>query len=89
MKVKVIDKVLKTIELRADEQKFALDEFAPYIKVCDIVTDLDFFGIQPTFEQKKFCAETLELMCDGLGLDYHKVLTTAIELTEALQGVDD
>ena len=86
MKVKAIDKVLKTIEIRADEQGFEVDKFAPYIKVCIIVTDLDFFGIQPTFEQKKFCAETLELICDGLGLDYHRVLTDAIE---ALQGVDD
>jgi hypothetical protein len=82
MKIKAIDKILKIIEVCADDQQFALDEFTPYIEVCNIVTDFEFYDIQPTFEQKKFCADTLELICDGLGLDYYKVLMTAIEQTE-------
>ena len=78
MKLRAIDIVLNAIEDRADQKAFDLDSYEPYVEICRICADLEVFHIEPTTEQKMFCAETLETLCGGLGLDYHALLTHAL-----------
>ena len=78
MKVKAIDIVMKAIETAADEAAWVIDDNPAYCKVCEIVTLFDEFGIEPTFEQKQFCAETLETMCRLLDINYLRLLTEAL-----------
>lgn len=79
MKVKAIDAILKAIEIAADDAGWRLDEISVYCEVCQIVTDFDYNGIVPTFEQKQFCAEVLETMCGLLGINYLRLLIEALE----------
>lgn len=74
MKTKAIDYIIKAIERKADKVGYDIDNNSDYLLVCRIITDYDYDGIVPTFEQKKFCADTLELLCDGLGLQYYNLL---------------
>lgn len=78
MKLRAIDIVLNAIEDRADQKAFDLDAYEPYVEICRICADLEVFHIEPTIEQKQFCAETLETLCNGLGLNYHALLTHAL-----------
>jgi hypothetical protein len=78
MKLRAIDIVLNAIEDRADQKAFDLDTYEPYVEICRICADLEVFRIEPTTEQKQFCAETLETLCNGLGLNYHALLTHAL-----------
>ena len=79
MKLRTIDTIIKTIEIKADEIGYAIDCNPDYCKVCQIVTDFDYDGIVPTFEQKVFCAEALEMLCQGLGINYHALIIKAWE----------
>ena len=79
MKLKTIDRVMKAIETKADEVGFAIDQHPDYLLVCRIVTDFDYDKIIPTFEQKLFCAETLEALCMVLGINYHALIIQAWE----------
>lgn len=74
MKTKAIDYIIKNIERKADEVGYDIDNDLNYRKVCQIVTDFDYEGKVPTYEEKRFCAEVLELLSDGLGLRYHALL---------------
>ena len=79
MKLRTIDTIIKTIEIKADEVGYAIDRNPDYCQVCQIITDFDYDGIVPTFEQKVFCAETLEMLCKGLGINYHALIIKAWE----------
>ena len=78
MKTKAIDYIIKTVERKADEVQFNIDENADYRKVCQIVTDFDYDGKIPTFEEKVFCANTLQNLCSFFGLQYDVLLDKAI-----------
>lgn len=82
MKTKVIDYIIKAIERKADEVGYAIDANPDYQRVCEIVTDFDELNKVPTFEEKKFCAETLERLCLGLSLRYDMLLALAIYKSE-------
>ena len=79
MKTKAINHILKQIEIKADAIGYDIDANPDYCKVCQIVTDFEHDGIVPTLEQKQFCADTLDLLCAGLSLNYHKLLDEAIQ----------
>lgn len=79
MKTKAIDHIIKTIERKADEIGYDIDNNPDYILMCRIVTDFDYDGIVPTYEEKAFCADTLERLCGGLGLQYHALLDEALK----------
>lgn len=79
MKLRTIDSIMKAIEIKADEIGYAIDSNPDYCQVCYILTDFDYDGIVPTFEQKVFCAETLERLCKGLGINYHALIIKAWE----------
>lgn len=78
MKTKAIDYIIKTIERKADAVGFNIDELANYRRMCQIVTDFDYDGKVPTFEEKAFCAETLQNLCSFFGIQYDVLLDEAI-----------
>lgn len=79
MKTKAINYILKQIEIKADAIGYDIDANPDYCKVCQIVTDFEYDGIVPTLEQKQFCADTLDLLCAGLSLNYNQLLDEAIQ----------
>lgn len=79
MKTKAINYILKQIEIKADTVGYDIDANPDYCKVCQIVTDFEYDGIVPTLEQKQFCAETLDLLCAGLNLNYYGLLDEALK----------
>lgn len=78
MKTKAIDFIIKTIECKADEVGYNIDENTDYRRMCQIVTDFDYEGKVPTYEEKVFCAELLEDLCTMVGLRYDLLLDKAI-----------
>lgn len=79
MKTKAINYILKQIEIKADAIGYYIDANPDYCKVCQIVTDFEYDSIVPTLEQKQFCAETLDLLCAGLSLNYYGLLDEALK----------
>ena len=79
MKTRAIDRIIRAIERKADEIGYNIDGNPDYILVCRIITDFDYDGIVPTYEQKAFCADTLERLCNGLGLQYCTLLDEALK----------
>ena len=76
MNIKAIDFVLRTCERAAD---FDIDTLPDYVEVCCILADLEVFHIEPTYEQRIFVGDTLERLCEGLGLDWYTVATVALQ----------
>ena len=79
MKTKAINYILKAIESKADAIGYDIDSHPGYCKVCQIVTDFEYDGTVPTLDQKQFCADTINLLCAGLSLNYHNLLDEAIQ----------
>lgn len=80
MKTKAIDYIIRRIEEKADAIGYDIDSNPDYLLMCRIITDFDYDGIVPTTEQKMFCAHTLELLCNGLGLQYYTLLDAGLAL---------
>lgn len=78
MKTKAIDFIIKTIERKADEVGYNIDENTDYRRMCQIVTDFDYDSKIPTFEEKVFCANILQNLCSFFGLQYDVLLDKAI-----------
>lgn len=76
MNIKAIDFVLRTCERAAD---FDLETIPAYVEVCAILANLEVFHIEPTYEQRTFVGDTLESLCEGLGLDWHTMATVALQ----------
>ena len=82
MKIKAIDYILKVIENHSAEQGFDIDNYEPYLKVCEIVTNFDFNGKEPTYDEKVFCGETIQNLMDMLKLNYMAFLNEALKKIE-------
>lgn len=76
MNIKAIDFVLRTCERTAD---FNIDTLPDYVEVCRILADFEVFHIEPTYEQRAFIGDTLESLCEGLGLNWYTVATIALQ----------
>ena len=76
MNIKAIDFVLRTCERTAD---FDLETIPAYVEVCAILAEIEVFHIEPTYEQRAFIGDTLESLCEGLGLNWHTVATIALQ----------
>lgn len=79
MKTKAINYILKAIESKADAIGYDIDRNPDYCKVCQIVTDFEYDGTVPTLDQKQFCAEIMETLCNGLGLQYYQLLDESMK----------
>lgn len=77
MNTKAIDYILFAIQQKADLMGYNLDECADYNRVCEIVTDFE-MSKPISFEDKKFCADTLDTLCQALGLNYLVLLDKAL-----------
>ena len=68
-----IDKLLRTLEKRADELNIDIDNHADYQRVCQIVTALDFHD-PVTYEDKLFVRNALrDILFPLVRLNYHAV----------------
>ena len=76
MNIKAIDFVLCTCERTAD---FDLETIPAYVEVCAILAEIEVFHIEPTYEQRAFIGDTLESLCEGLGLDWYTIATIALQ----------
>jgi hypothetical protein len=78
MMIKAIDYVVKAIETKADAVGYEIDGHTPYRAMCQIITDFEYEGKEPTFAEKEYCANTLKDLCAYLGLNYAFLLEKAI-----------
>jgi hypothetical protein len=76
MNINAIKFVLRTCERVAD---FDLNTLPDYVKVCEIIANFEFRHMIPTYEQRAFVGDTLESLCEGLGLDWHTMATIALQ----------
>lgn len=77
MNVKAIDYILYTLQQKADLMGYNLDVNVDYNRVCTIVTDFE-MSKPINFEDKKFCADTLDTLCQAFGLNYLVLLDKAL-----------
>ena len=78
MMIKAIDYMVKAIETKADAVDYKIDECTSYCAMCQIITDFEYEGKEPTFAEKEYCANTLKDLCAYLGLNYAFLLEKAI-----------
>ena len=78
MNITAIDYILKRIEVAADSIGFVIDNCPTYCESCQIITDYQYEGIVPTYEQRVLIAETLETLCFLLKLDYLALMNEAM-----------
>lgn len=76
MNTKAINFILRTCERVAD---FSFNTLPDYVKVCEIIADVESCQVVPTYEQRAFVGDTLESLCEGLGLDWHTMATVALQ----------
>lgn len=72
-KTATMDKLLKTIEQRADAINFHIDTHEEWIWLNELVTRLQ-FNEPVTIDEKRQCVDTLQAFCLVLGLNYSALL---------------
>lgn len=72
-KTAAMDKILKTIEQRADAIDFHIDTHEEWIWLNRLVTRLQ-FDEPVTISEKMQCIDTLQAFCLVLGLNYSALL---------------
>lgn len=77
----LIDKLLKILERKADEVDYDLDNNADYLRVCAIVTAMDFH--EPiTFDDKEYVWNALrQVLYPAVGLDYDMIYQASVEVS--------
>ena len=79
MMIKAIEYMVKAIEIKDDAIDYQIDECTSYRTMCQIITDFEYEGKEPTFAEKEYCANTLKDLCAYLGLNYAFLLEKAIK----------
>lgn len=84
MNTTILDKMLKMVERASDKVGYDIDNNKDYIALCQLVTDVQVNEKVPTFEEKKWTGEVLEMFFDALGLNYGRTL---FQLVDEVYGV--
>ena len=79
MKTKAIDYIIEAIEVAASCEDCNLDCFQRFAEVRRIVGNYKNDGINPTYEEKVYCADTLESFCKMFNLNYYCLLERGLE----------
>ena len=85
MNTTILDKMLKMVERASDKVGYDIDNNKDYIALCQLVTDVQVNEKVPTFEEKKWTGEVLEMFFDALGLNYGRTL---FQLVDEVYGVN-
>lgn len=84
MNIAIIDKMMIMVQNGCDEIGYDIDQNAEYITLCRLVTDVQTNEKIPTFEEKRWAGEVLEMFFDALGLNYGRTL---FQLVDEFYGV--
>lgn len=84
MNTTILDKMLKMVECASDKIGYDIDNNKDYITLCRLVTDVQTNEKVPTFEEKKWAGEILEMFFDALGMSYGRTL---FQLVDEVYGV--
>ena len=79
MNTTILDKMLKMVERASDKVGYDIDNNKDYIALCQLVTDVQVNEKVPTFEEKKWTGEVLEMFFDALGLNYGRTLFQLVD----------
>lgn len=77
MKVRGIDELIVILEERADNIGLDIDSIETYVKICAIITGID-FGEIPTFDEKRWTIEELRKLYQRVGLDFEQAMQKII-----------
>lgn len=84
MNTTILDKMLKMVERASDKVGYDIDNNKDYVTLCQLVTDVQVNEKVPTYEEKKWTGEVLEMFFDALGLNYGRTL---FQLVDEVYGV--
>ena len=84
MNTAIIDRMIVMVQNSCDEIGYDIDSNTEYIALCQMVTDIQVNEKIPTFEEKQWAGETLEMFFGALGMNYGKIL---FQLVDEFYGV--
>ena len=80
MKTRLIDKLLKTLEAKADEIGYDIDSDEQYITINALLAKMDVDNYSPTYAEKVETDNSLKTLYKKMGLSYaHIFKATAIQ----------
>ena len=85
MNTTILDKMLKMVERASDKVGYDIDNNKDYVALCQLVTDVQVNEKVPTFEEKKWAGEILEMFFDALSMNYGRTL---FQLVDEVYGVN-
>lgn len=84
MNTMIIDRMIVMVQNGCDKIGYDIDSNAEYVALCQMVTDIQVNEKIPTYEEKKWASEVLEMFFDALGLNYGRTL---FQLVDEFYGV--
>ena len=84
MNTAIIDRMIVMVQNSCDKIGYDIDSNTEYVALCQMVTDIQVNEKVPTFEEKKWASEVLEMFFDALGLNYGRTL---FQLVDEFYGV--
>ena len=84
MNTAIIDRMIIMVQDSCDKIGYDIDHNTEYVALCQMVTDIQVNEKVPTFEEKKWAGEVLEMFFDALGLNYGRTL---FQLVDEFYGV--
>jgi hypothetical protein len=84
MNTVIIDRMIVIVQNSCDKIGYDIDSNTEYVALCQLVTDVQVNEKIPTFEEKKWASEVLEMFFDALGLNYGRTL---FQLVDEFYGV--
>lgn len=84
MNTVIIDRMIVMVQNSCDKIGYDIDSNTEYVALCQLVTDVQVNEKIPTFEEKKWASEVLEMFFDALGLNYGRTL---FQLVDEFYGV--
>ena len=79
MNTVIIDRMIVMVQNSCDKIGYDIDSNTEYIALCQMVTDIQANEKIPTFEEKKWAGEVLEMFFDALGMNYGKTLYQLVD----------
>jgi hypothetical protein len=79
MNIAIIDRMIIMIQNSCDKIGYDIDSNTEYVALCQLVTDVQVKEKVPTYEEKRWASEILEMFFDALGLNYGRTLFQLID----------
>ena len=79
MNTMIIDRMIVMVQNGCDKIGYDIDSNTEYIALCQMITDIQVNEKIPTFEEKKWAGEVLEMFFDALGMSYGRTLFQLVD----------